>query len=169
MEITKGGFFYHFHDKNALARALIERYRQEEDALFDRLFERARELNDDPLHAMLIGLKLLSEMLADLPTAHPGCLVATACYQERLFDKQVRDLNTQVVLSWRKRFQAHFEEIAETYPPNEVVDLDALADMLTGVVEGGIILSKAFRDPMVLANQVILFRTFVKTLFSPRG
>ena len=62
-EISRGGFFYHFKDKNALARAMLERYIEVENALYDDLFARARELNDDPLHCMLIGLKLLAEML----------------------------------------------------------------------------------------------------------
>src|ERR1044071_9321087 len=79
--ITKSGFFYHFKDKGALAKALLVRYIEREDALFDELFGRADELNEDPLHGFLVGLKMLSELLADLPGGHPGCLVASYCYQ----------------------------------------------------------------------------------------
>jgi TetR/AcrR family transcriptional repressor of nem operon len=39
--ITKSGFFYHFRDKNELAKALLIRYVEREDALFDELFARA--------------------------------------------------------------------------------------------------------------------------------
>ena len=39
--ITKSGFFYHFKDKNELAKALLVRYVEREDALFDELFARA--------------------------------------------------------------------------------------------------------------------------------
>ena len=92
-EITKSGFFYHFKDKNELARALLLRYLASEEQILDGLFGRARELHDDPLHAFLIGLKLFSEMMADLPSGHPGCLVATYCYNERLFDRDVREIN----------------------------------------------------------------------------
>ena len=74
-DISRGGFFYHFKDKNALARALIERYIANEDRLYDDLFARARELSDDPLHAMLIGLKLLAELLDDMPNGHPDVCV----------------------------------------------------------------------------------------------
>jgi TetR/AcrR family transcriptional regulator, transcriptional repressor for nem operon len=74
--ITKGGFFYHFRDKGELAKALLVRYVAREDTLFDELFARADELNEDPLHGFLVGLKMLSEMMADLPSGHPGCLVA---------------------------------------------------------------------------------------------
>ena len=165
--ITKSGFFYHFRDKNALAMALLERYLAREEELLDELFGRARELHDDPLHAFLIGLKLLSELMDDLPNGHPGCLVATYCYNERLFDREVRSLYTDALLTWRKRFRGYLAEIAERYPPREPVDLDALADMVNNTVEGGIIMSKALRDPKVLVSQILLFRTYVRLLFDP--
>ena len=166
-EITKSGFFYHFKDKNELARALLQRYLKSEEEILDNLFVRARELHDDPLHAFLIGLKLLSEMMADLPKGHPGCLVATYCYNERLFDSDVREINRQAVLQWRRRFLSIFEEIAALYPPRDEVNLGALADMVSNTVEGGIVMSKAVNDPMVLADQILLFRSYVKLLFAP--
>src|SRR6476661_2187204 len=65
--ITKSGFFYHLKDKNELAKAMLIRYVEREDALFDELFARADELNDDPLHGFLVGLRMMSELMADLP------------------------------------------------------------------------------------------------------
>jgi TetR/AcrR family transcriptional regulator, transcriptional repressor for nem operon len=103
-------------------------------------------LNEDPLHGFLVGLKILAELMGDLPTGHPGCLVAAYCYQDRLFDQQVRDLNTSAVLAWRKRFRQRLDEIAALYPPKIVVDLDDLADMLSVIADGGIILSKVLKD-----------------------
>jgi TetR/AcrR family transcriptional regulator, transcriptional repressor for nem operon len=90
--ISKNGFFYHFRDKNELARALLQRYLDTEEGLLDAVFGRARELHGDPLHSFLIGLKMLSETMADLPNGHPGCLVGTYCYSERMFDSEVRAL-----------------------------------------------------------------------------
>ena len=66
-----------------------------EDALFDELFARADELNEDPLHGFLVGLKMMSELMADLPNGHPGCVVASFCYQDRLFNRDVRDLTRE--------------------------------------------------------------------------
>lgn len=167
--ISRSGFFYHFKDKNALARAMIERYIEAENALFDDVFGRARELNDDPLHAMLIGLKLLAEILADLPNGHPGCVIASAAYQDRLFDRGVRDLNREAILGWRARFRTMFEEIAERYPPVEPVDLNALGDMVSGVAEGAIVLQKVLGERETLAAQILQLRTYVKLLFSQRA
>lgn len=163
--ITKSGFFYHFRDKGALAEALLKRYLENENALLDDLFARADSLNEDPLHGFLVALKMLSELLADLPSAHPGCLVAAFCYQDRMFDRSIRDLNKDGVLSWRKRFREHLERIVKQYPSKIEVDLDALADMASSLLEGGITLSKAVDDKHILPQQVLLYRDFIRLVF----
>ena len=167
-EITRSGFFYHFRDKNALARALIERHIEVEDALFDDILDRASDLSDDPLQAALIGLKLLAELIEDMPGGHPGCIVATAAYQDRLFDAEVRAANRRAVLGWRRRFRRMLDRIAAVYPPRDEVDLDHLADMVSGVVEGGIVMARAVEDPRITSQQVMLLRSYLKLLFSPR-
>jgi AcrR family transcriptional regulator len=163
--ITKSGFFYHFKDKSGLAKALLVRYIERESELFDELFRRADELNEDPLHGFLVGLKMLSEMMADLPNGHPGCLVASYCYQDRLFDKDVRDLNRAALLGWRDRFRTRLALIAERYPPRIEVSLDDLADMLSAIADGGIILAKVVHDKNALPRQVMLYREFVRAVF----
>jgi AcrR family transcriptional regulator len=163
--LTKNGFFYHFKDKGELAQALLVRYVERENALFDGIFARADELNEDPLHGFLVGLKMLSELMADLPGGHPGCLVASVCYQDRLFDKEVRELNRAAVLGWRKRFRERLDLIASRYPPRVPIDLDDLADMLSVIADGAIILSKVVKDKDALPRQVMLYRDFVRAVF----
>ena len=165
-DISRSGFFYHFKDKNALARAMLERYIETEDKLYDDLFSRARELNDDPLHSMLIGLKMLAELLEDMPEGHPGCVIAATAYQDRLFDQGVRELNRQAILGWRRRFRTMFEEIAAVYEPKEPVNLDALGDMVSSVVEGGLVLQRALRESNTAAAQIMQLRTYLKLLFA---
>ena len=165
--LTKSGFFYHFRDKNALAREMVRRYVETNDRMFDDIFARGAELSDDPLQAFLISLKLLAEIMADLPNGHPGCLIASICYQERLFDREVRDLTADSVRGWNARFRAIFEKIAAVHPPREPIDLDDLADTMSCVVDGGIIMSKTLNDPRRLERQILVFRSFVKLVFSP--
>jgi AcrR family transcriptional regulator len=165
--LTKSGFFYHFRDKNALAREMVRRYVGTNDRLFDDIFERGSQLSDDPLQAFLISLKLLAEVMADLPNGHPGCLIASICYQERLFDREVRDLTAQSVRAWNARFRSILDGIAAVHAPKEAVDLDDLADMLSCIVDGGIILSKTLNDPRRLERQILLFRNYVKLIFAP--
>ncbi|MER8436931.1 TetR/AcrR family transcriptional regulator [Mesorhizobium sp. M1312] len=165
--ITKSGFFYHFKDKNELARALMLRYVEENDRIFDDVFHRGRQLSDDPLQSFLITLKLLAELMGDLPNGHPGCLIATFTYQERLFDRTVRDIAADAVRSWNGRFRDALNEIAAVYPVRKGMDLDDVAIMFSCVVDGGIIMSRGLGDPRVLERQILAFRSFVKMLFAP--
>ena len=163
--ITKSGFFYHFRDKNALAHGLLQRHLDQDDAILDDIFTRARDMSDDPLEAFLIGLQLLAEMMRDLPGGHPGCLVATYCYNERLFDQATRDLNRQAVLAWRQRFAGIFAEINAVHAPCEAVDVNALADMVSAIVEGGIVVAKVLKEPQVLAQQILLVQSYIRLLY----
>ena len=165
--ISKSGFFYHFRDKSELAKALLQRYVEEDSKIFDEVFSKADNLSEDPLHSFLIGLKMLSEIFADLPAGHPGCMVASICYHEQLFDREVRDINEQAVLGWRQRFRERLERIVECYPPRLQLDLDDLADMLSVVADGGIILAKATKNPESLPRQILLYRDFVRLIFAP--
>jgi AcrR family transcriptional regulator len=164
--LTKSGFFYHFKDKNELALDMLERYVRANDAIFTEVFGRGEELADDPLQSFLIGLKLLAETLSDLPNGHPGCLIASVCYQERLFDREVRELTSQSVVSWNRFFSGKLEQIAARHPPVEPLDIAEMAQMLSCVVDGGIIMSKVLSDPGILPRQVLMFRNYVKLAFS---
>ena len=163
--ITKSGFFYHFRDKNDLAKALLMRYLERDEVIFDDLFARADALNEDPLHGFLVFLKLLADLMADLASGHPGCLVASYCYQDRLFSAEIRELASAGVRTWRARFRKRLEKIAERYPPKIEVNLDVMADMLSAVVDGGIILSKSLGQPKHLPEQIMLYRSFVRLVF----
>ena len=129
--ITKSGFFYHFKDKSALAKGLMLRYMEHDTQVLDDIFSRGDELNDDPLHGFLVGLKLFAEMMGNLPEAHPGCLAASR------------------------------------YPPRQQVDFEALADMASTLVEGGLMLGRILKDVTILPRQVLLYRDFVRSIFLP--
>lgn len=163
--ITKGGFFYHFDGKNDLAKHLILRYLEQDAVFFNGLLERARALTEDPLQQLLIFLKLMGEAMTDLPGSHPGCLVASFTYESHQFDAEVRRLNAEGILSWRRIFIEQLTEIIEKYPMKIELPLDNLADMLTSIIEGGIVISRCLDDKNVLPNQILQFRNYIRLLF----
>ena len=170
-EITRSGFFYHFPDKNELARALLERYIERDREMLDDIFGRARASSATTrCTRFLIGLKLFAEMMADLPNGHPGCIVASVCYQERLFDAECARAEP-AGRCWPGASGSCrcSSGSPRAYPPREPVDLVALADMVSTTVEGGIVMAKVLREPQVLAQQVLLQRALLKLLFAPGG
>lgn len=165
--ITKSGFFYHFRDKHDLALQIIERFRAENGALMDALSARARELEEDPLHSLLIFLKLYGEAMIEIVARHPGCLVATITFQEQAFHPDVTRHNAETLADWRGRFVTWLKEAAEAYPPASRVDVGELADGLVAQTIGGIVLSKLNRDPAAIGRQILFYRDLIRMIFKP--
>jgi TetR/AcrR family transcriptional regulator, transcriptional repressor for nem operon len=163
--ITKGGFFYHFEGKGDLARKLMQRYLEQDEVFFGSLVERSRTLTEDPLQQLLIFLKLLAEAMNDLPGTHPGCLVASFTYEAQQFDEEVRELNARGVLSWRRQFMDQLERIVEKYPMKIERPIEELADMLTSIIEGGIVVSKVLDAKDILPNQLLQYRNYIRLVF----
>lgn len=163
--ITKGGFFYHFEGKRELARALVERYIEMDTQVFRELSERADSLSEDPLQRTLIFLNLFAEMVAGMTEVHPGCLVASFTYETQQFDDDIRQRMEHGILEWRSMISARLMEIVATRTPRIEVSIDALADMFTSTVEGGIILARIYDDNQALVAQVQSYRSYLRLLF----
>jgi AcrR family transcriptional regulator len=165
-QITKGGFFYHFDGKNELAKSLIDRYLVQDEIFFNSLFERADDLSEDPLQQMLIFLKLLAEAMEDLPAGHPGCLVASFVYESHQFDEHIMALLAEGVASWRKLFSERLEKITAHYRMSLETPIAELADALSAIIEGAIIISLTMKEPSILAKQILQYRNYLRLQFS---
>lgn len=166
-EITKGGFFYHFKNRNDLARSLMVRYLEEDERIISGLIARARDLVDDPMQRVLAFLKLYSELVSSMDEVHPGCLVASYTYESQQFDDEIRDLVREGAESWKRMFLTHFEPVLETHECD--VPLEDLADMLNALLEGGILMSRLTGTNDLLARQLLLFRDYVKRVLHPKA
>ena len=145
---------------------LIERFLVTDQDLFKSLFGRARGLSEDPLQQMLLFLNLLAESMEELEDVHPGCLVASFSYESYQLDDEVKSLIAESTLRWRDRSRTQLEMVEEQYPAKLDVSLDELADMLTGIIEGGIFLSRVLNDKMALVQQIRQYRNYIKLLFA---
>ena len=163
--ITKGGFFYHFDGKTGLAEALVERYLEQDDAIFHGLLAEAGELTEDPLHRLLIFLKLLAQKFGNMPETHPGCLVASFTYESIHFNERVHEMMLTGIRNWREMVVGQLQEIDAQYDMQPAVSHETLADMFTAVIEGGIVLARNLDQNELLANQILAYRTFVRMLY----
>jgi len=165
--ITKSGFFYHFSDKQDLARQLIQHWVDDDVAMWDALEQRARTLSDDPLQSLLIFIKLFAEAMDNLPEGHPGCLSAAITYQTRSFDPEVIRLNQEGLLTWRHRYSRWIEEVLALYDPRVPIDPVTLADHFAVLADGGIISAQIYNDKLLIGRQARLFHDLVKAAFQP--
>jgi TetR/AcrR family transcriptional repressor of nem operon len=163
--LTKGAFFHHFRSKSDLAHALIERFAEADEALLEGLLKRAERLSRDPLQQVLILVGLLEEMADELTEPYPGCLFASFCYETQLFDDEVHEVIREAFALWRKRLGEKLRQVLEVRTARLPADPDALADMLTVVVEGVYVLSKSMKDPKLVATQLRQYRNYLELLF----
>lgn len=163
--ITKGGFFYHFNGKGELARALVERYLEEDARMFNGLLEQADRLSEDPLQRLLIFLNLLAEGVIGQTDVHPGCLAAAFTYEIQQFDDTMRVRIAAGMQDWRNMVAERLQLVLAKRQPRLPVEVDALADMFSALLEGGIILARIFNSNRVLYNQVLAYRSHLRLLF----
>lgn len=164
--MTKGAFFHHFRNKYDLAIELIERYSAKDLDFFNECQQRADKLSSDPLQQVLIIIGLYEEMFSNLDEPYPGCLMASYIYELHHFDKNALGMINNVFLEWRKMLSKRFETIAEKYPPKININIPALADEFTVIIEGAFIMSKSLRDPQIVVNQLQLYKKYIELLFS---
>jgi len=163
--ITKSGFFYHFESKNDLAKHLMLKYQRDDEIFFNGLLERADELSEDPLQQMLIFLKLLAEAMGNLPDVHPGCLVAIFTSANQLLNEEVKSVTAECTLSWRTLFALRLQKVTSQYPMKTDTSIDELSDMLSTIIEGGIILSRTFSEQKILVQQILQYRNYIRLIF----
>ena len=166
-EITRGGFFYHFKSKHALAHALLRRHIDLECRMQDQIMDWAFRRTDDPLQACLIGLEMLANYHASSRSAHYGRLLATICYHECMFDREIRELYREAASSWRMRYLGLLNQISSRYRPRDSICIEHLADSLPAIADGAAMLSRVRADPKILPQQILIARSYLKLLFSP--
>jgi len=163
--VTKGAFFYHFKSKQDLARALIQRFGAADEAVERTSWARADKLSRDPLQRVLIFIGLFEEMFEGLTEPYPGCLFASYVYELQQFDEETRAYVAEMFVRWRRNLKQRLDAAVAQYPPRLEVDTASLADMLTVVIEGAFLTSKALHQPEVVAQQLRHLRNYVELLF----
>ncbi|MEM8676151.1 MAG: TetR/AcrR family transcriptional regulator [Cyanobacteria bacterium P01_G01_bin.67] len=164
-EITKGAFFYHFKTKAKLARALVERYWENDYKIFEQFSKRADELSEDPLQSMLIFLKLFEEFIEQLEEPPAGCIFASYVYEIYHFDVGIREFIADGFKEWQKLYEYRIEQIIKKYPPKIEIDAGELAEMIICIIEGGFILSKSLEESKLIARSVRQFRRYLQLIF----
>ncbi len=164
--MSKGAFFHHFKNKEALAHAVLERWADRDDDLVREFSARSQVLAEDPLQEAVIFIKLFEEWLLTLDTPLAGCLFASFTYESDRFDPAMRDYIKQRLGVWMDLYAGIFERLVDAREPRQP-DLTGrdLTETLAALFEGGLLLSRALDDPHYLVRQLRQFRKQLLIMF----
>ena len=108
-----------------------------------------------------------SSMMASLD-APPGCMYAAYTYESMQFEPAVRDFVADLLRRWTSIYVRNFQEILDRYEPAQPVTARQLAEMIVAILQGGLVLGRAYNDIRMMARQSEQFRNYLALLFDGR-
>jgi len=164
-DLTKGAFFHHFKSKADLADQLMRWYAENDMKLFRTFLAAAEAAHDDPLDQLKKFLADFEAYLCDPDNPPRGCMYALYTYEDDHFENTVKDFVADTLRTWTAMYIRKFQEVIDRYPPARPVTAKHLAEMLVSVIEGGLILERAYGNPGMAARQSEQFRDYLDLLF----
>lgn len=168
--LTKGAFFHYFKGKGELARDLVEWHAKQDLAMFEEWMAQAEAQSDDPLEQMLLFVTAFEDYIGkSKDNISPGCMYATYTYESMQFEPSVRDFVADTLRHWTSIYVRKFQEVIDRYEPALPVTARQLAEMIVSIIEGGLILQRAYGDINITARQSEQFRNYLELLFGDPG
>lgn len=166
LNLTKGGFFHHFGDKDQLAYALLDRWARNDGEVLAGLAERASALAEDPLQEAVLFVRLLEEWLENLDEPMSGCMFASYSYEIGHFEEGMQQFVADGLETWMTLFEPIFDRLAATRPDAaDGTTARDLTELFAATVEGGLVMSRVLHDRHYIVRCLRQFRTYLKLLF----
>ena len=167
-KLTKGAFFHYFKGKGDLARALIERHAQNDLALFEGFAAQAEAKSADPLEQTFLFLEAFEQFVDSTDIAAPGCIYAAYTYESMQFEPSIRDFVADTLRRWTSIYVRKFQDVIDLYKPALPVTARQLGELIVSVLEGGLVLQRAYDDARLTSRQSEQFRNYLELLFGGR-
>lgn len=159
--LTKGSFFHYFEDKEQLGKELAQRYHH---LMRQRLEAAAFLQKKDPLERVLGRVDFFIDLTRS-PDAGKGCLLGMFVQELSATHPSIRSVCASCFDSAAQSFKRDLDEAKVRYAPRARWTTQSLAEHLTAVVQGSIIIAKARQDPNVMVESLMHFREYLKCLF----
>jgi TetR/AcrR family transcriptional repressor of nem operon len=161
-KLTKGSFFHYFEDKEHLGRAVAEHFAS---SMRERFQSAPFHQEKDPLDRVFGRIDFLLG-LARSPQGPRGCLLGTFVQELSATHPTIRSVCATCFAETARSFQQDLDEAKARYAPRARWSTQSLAEHLTAVAQGSIILAKAKQDPKVLEESLLHFRRYLECLFN---
>src|SRR5262245_14612991 len=159
--LTKGSFFHYFEGKEHLGRSVAQRFY----ASMRQLFQSAPfHQKKDPLDRVFGRVDFLIELLRN-PQGVKGCLLGSFVQELSATHPTIRSVCATCFADGVQNFKQDLDAAKAQHAPRARWSTQSLAEHLTAVVQGAIILAKAKQDPKVMEESLTHFREYLKCVF----
>lgn len=153
--ITKGGFFHHFPNKEALGEAALAKFWNDAEA---RQLIAAYRYETDPMRYLEGYLDHAIEAYKD-PELQKGCMLA-------IFTMEFADSNEVLFKAASQHFHmflADFMAMLERAfaSTNSSIDAESWGDLYISTLEGSLLLAKAKSDPNAITRALTLYKSLL--------
>ena len=73
-------------------------------------------------------------------------------------NEEVKNVTADYTLSWRSMFAHRLEKINQLYPMKIDISINDLSDIISTIIEDGIIMSRTLSQQKILAQQILQYR-----------
>ena len=158
--LTKGSFFHYFESKEALGKAVLERYclsrlRKTQEAGFHK--------KSDPLQRVMGYIDFAIDASQD--PAHKGCLLGNFAQELSETHPEIRAICKERFGTWAEGFKKDLNEAKRRRVPKASFDAESLGEYFIAVLEGSLILAKVQRRSGVVEKNLLHFKEYLKSLF----
>jgi TetR/AcrR family transcriptional regulator, transcriptional repressor for nem operon len=160
--VTKGAFFHHFPNKEALANSCLRAWGERIAAMEGAASFRAAA---DPVARALGCMDFYIELFRD-PKLRKSCLAGTTVQEVAETHPVLRDAANACFTSAAERFKGLLDDAARSR--RKRLDTASLAKLWIAALQGSIILGKASRDDAVISESLEHVRRYVAMLLGPK-
>lgn len=163
---SKGAFFNHFPTKDAMAKALVERYVQSDLSFLTEGLAVANAIDGTAQDRAIGFLQFYEDAADELVADTVGCLYTSVLADLDLVTPGTQGTIEDALSTWRREYAVLLQA---ALPPTADIDVDDLADHVFVTFEGGYLLARATSDPSQLRRQLRVLRMAVAALLARAG
>ena len=160
--VTKGAFFHHFENKEALGIAAAQYFSDMADGLFRNA---SYNQEPDPLQKLQKYLDLRIEILqGDIPEY--TCLLGTLVQETYQSHPALREACEQHLTLHIEMLSEIIAEAKTLYAPTASWTSESLAVFIQSVLQGAFIFAKAQQSPQVIVESITHLKAYLDYIFN---
>jgi TetR/AcrR family transcriptional repressor of nem operon len=156
--LKKGGIYNHFESKQALA---LEAF----DFAFQQISQHFRSALQDHRHAgdRLRAILAVFRRFVDDPPVAGGCLILNTAIESDDTNPELRQRTQQAMDAWRHLIRQVIRKGMTRGELRSTIDPDEAATILIATVEGAIMMSRLYGDPIHINRAIHHLTSYVRT------